>query len=235
MWPRLKGSCTHGSTRSGRVRRLPFEAVAWIRLSRIQAMSVRGRLLDQGPMGTARMRPVQKGIWPAARRRKSRKIGPICPRLFQILFAPSGHHGPEWQRGCAVETFKTAVGLIRALFPVIYFSGLLFYFLDVSGGSIDQAWAIGLGPTILGLGVVGLLFCIPLGIKIVRILNGPRAPGSGGGPGRSAPDDDDGFDADAVVARYMAQRPVEAAPASRLRVPRPKAAAQRNPRVSDAG
>jgi hypothetical protein len=121
-----------------------------------------------------------------------------------------------------VETFKTAIGLIRALFPVIYFSGLLFYFLDVSGGSIDQAWAIGLGPTILGLGVVGLLFSIPLGIKIARILNGPRTPGSGDGPGRPEPDDDDGFDADAVVARYLAQRPAEAVPNAPAARPVPK-------------
>jgi hypothetical protein len=110
-----------------------------------------------------------------------------------------------------MESFKTAFGLSRALFPVVYFCGLLFYFLDVSGGSIHQAWEIGLGPTILGLGAVGLLFCIPLAIKIVRILNSPRTPGSGGSPGRPAPDDDDGFDADAVVARYLAQRPIEAA------------------------
>ena len=111
-----------------------------------------------------------------------------------------------------MDTFKTAFGVARALFPVVYFCGLLSYFLDVSGGSIHQAWEIGLGPTILGLGFVGLLFCIPLALRIVRILNRPRTPGSG--PGRSAPDDDDGFDADAVVARYLAQRPAEAIPAS---------------------
>ena len=121
-----------------------------------------------------------------------------------------------------METFKTAFGLTRALFPVVYFCGLLFYFLDVSGGSIHQAWEIGLGPTILGLGLVGLLFCIPLAIRIVRILNSARAPGSGGGPGRSAGDDEDGFDADAVVARYLAQRPAEAVPASPAPRPAPK-------------
>ena len=114
-----------------------------------------------------------------------------------------------------METFKNAVGLTRALFPVVYFSGLLFYFLDVSGGSIHQAWEIGLGPTILGLGFVGLLFCIPLAIRIVRILNGPRTPGSGGRASTHDDDDgDSGFDADAVVARYLAQRPVEPVPAS---------------------
>jgi len=124
-----------------------------------------------------------------------------------------------------MDTFKTAFGVARALFPVVYFCGLLSYFLDVSGGSIHQAWEIGLGPTILGLGFVGLLFCIPLALRIVRILNRPRTPGSG--PGRSAPDDDDGFDADAVVARYMAQRPVEAAfPAPR---PAPKSGGPARP------
>ena len=124
-----------------------------------------------------------------------------------------------------MDTFKTAFGVARALFPVVYFCGLLSYFLDVSGGSIHQAWEIGLGPTILGLGFVGLLFCIPLALRIVRILNRPRAPGSG--PGRSAPDDDYGFDADAVVARYLAQRPVEAAsPAPR---PAPKSGGAARP------
>ena len=121
-----------------------------------------------------------------------------------------------------METFKTAVGLIRALFPVIYFGSLLYYFFDVSGGSMENADTLGLGPTLLGLGIVGLLFCIPLAFRIVRILKGPRAPRSGGGPGRPAPDDDDGFDADAVVARYLAQQPVEAIPASPAPRPAPK-------------
>ena len=121
-----------------------------------------------------------------------------------------------------METFKTAFGLMRLLVPIVYCSGLVFYFLRISGGSVENANMIGLGPTILGLGIVGLLFCIPLAIKIVRILNGPRAPGSGGGPRRPTPDDDDGFDADAVVARYLAQRPAEAAPGAPTPRPAPK-------------
>ena len=121
-----------------------------------------------------------------------------------------------------METFKTASGLIRALVPVLYFGSLLYYFFDVGGGSIENANAIGLGPTLLGLGIVGLIFCIPLAIRIARILNGPRTPGSESGPGRSTPDDDDGFDADAVVARYMAQRPAEAVPSSPAARPAPK-------------
>ena len=92
-----------------------------------------------------------------------------------------------------METFKTASGLIKALVPVLYFGGLLYYFFDVSGGSIENANMIGLGPTLLGLGIVGLIFCIPLAIRIARILNGPRTPGSGSGPSRPGLDDDDGF------------------------------------------
>ena len=119
--------------------------------------------------------------------------------------------------------------MIRALLPIVYFTGLLVDLLDVSGGSIHQAWTIGLGPTILGLGFIGLLFCIPLALRIVRILNGLRASGSGGGSGRSAADDDDGFDADAAVARYLAQRSAEAAPTSPAPRPAPKYAEPARP------
>ena len=78
---------------------------------------------------------------------------------------------------------------------------------------MQGAEEIGLGPTLLGLGAVGLLFCIPLIVKIVRLFAGPRSPGSGGrgGPDASTHDDEGGFDADAVVARYMARRAAEAA------------------------
>jgi hypothetical protein len=114
-----------------------------------------------------------------------------------------------------MRNLKSVFGVIGALVPVLYWGGLFYYFLDVSG-SVQEAETIGLGPTLLGLGVVGLLFCIPLIVKIVRIFAGPRSPGSGGrgGPDASADDDEGGFDADAVVARYMARRPAEAAPGS---------------------
>jgi hypothetical protein len=146
----------------------------------------------------------------------------VCaPTGFRFCL-PMGIIMPAWQRRSSMETFKTASGLIRALVPVLYFGSLLYYFFDVSGGSIENANMLGLGPTLLGLGIVGLIFCIPLAIRIARILNGPRTPGSGGGPGRPAPDDDDGFDADAVVARYLAQRPAEAIPNAPSARPAPK-------------
>jgi hypothetical protein len=111
--------------------------------------------------------------------------------------------------------FKSIFGVMGALVPILYCGYLLYYFLDLSG-SVQEAQMDGLGPTLLGLGVVGLLFCIPLIVKIVRIFARPRSPGSGGRGGPDAPTDDgeDGFDADAVVARYMARRSAEAAPGS---------------------
>ena len=107
--------------------------------------------------------------------------------------------------GRDVPNLKSIFGVTGALLPVLYCGGLLYYFLDLSG-SVQQATDIGLGPTVLGLGVVGLLFSIPLILKVMRIFARPRPPGSGPSPG----DDEDGFDADAAIARYMAQRSSEA-------------------------
>ncbi len=114
-----------------------------------------------------------------------------------------------------MQTLKIIFGVIGALFPVVYCGGLLYYFLEISG-SVHEAETNGLGPTLLGLGAVGLLFCIPLIVKIVGIFAGPRSPGSGGrgGPNASTHDGEGEFDADAVVARYMARRSTDAAPGS---------------------
>ena len=124
----------------------------------------------------------------------------------------SRHHGGGRHWGICVEMLKSVFGVLRVLFPVLYFGGLFFYFLDYAG-SVQEAEAIGLGPYLVGLGAVGLLLCIPLIVKIVSLLAGPRSPGSGGRGGTDAPpgDDEGGFDADAVVARYLSQRSLEAA------------------------
>jgi len=108
-----------------------------------------------------------------------------------------------------MQTLKSVFGLIRVLVPVLYWGGLFYYFFDVAG-SVEDAKEIGLYPTLLGLGILGLLFCIPLTLKIVRLVAGPRPPRSGGGSTRD--DDDDGFDADAAIARYMAERSTETVP-----------------------
>ena len=100
--------------------------------------------------------------------------------------------------------FKSVFGIARAVIPVLYCGGLLYYFLDDT--SLKDADDLGLTPTLMGLGIVGLLFCIPLILKIVRLIS--RPPGSGGG---SDTPDKEGFDADAVIARYMAQRSTETA------------------------
>jgi hypothetical protein len=110
-----------------------------------------------------------------------------------------------------MRTYKTIFGVAGALVPIGYCGYLLYYFWGVSG-SVHEAEEIGLAPTLLGLGVVALLFCIPLVFKIRRLFGGPRSPRSGG----SAPEDDDddgGAAADAIVARYLAQRSAQAAAA----------------------
>lgn len=106
-----------------------------------------------------------------------------------------------------MRTFKSVVIVIGALMAVLYCGTLLYYFLDISG-SLRGTKTIGLAPTLLGLGLVGLVFCFPLVLKIARIF--ARAPESGPG----APAGDDGFDADAAIARYMADRPAQARPAT---------------------
>ena len=108
-----------------------------------------------------------------------------------------------------MRTDKPAFVVIGTLMPVLYCGILIYYFLDISG-SLRGAKTIGLAPTLLGLGVGGLLFCIPLIITLVRMFSEPRSPGSG----PDVPGDGSGFDADAAVARYMAQRPATAAPAA---------------------
>jgi hypothetical protein len=112
-----------------------------------------------------------------------------------------------------VRTFKSVFGVIAAIGPVIYCAGLVYYFYD-QAGSMQQANDMGLSPVLIGMGVVGLLFCIPLLYRIIRLITGRRTSGSDGqdGPSASPPDDKGGFDADAVIARYMARQPAPAVP-----------------------
>lgn len=111
---------------------------------------------------------------------------------------------------------KSILKLVLALVPVIYCAGLVFYFMDVTG-SVEGTWGIGLGPTVLGLGVIGLLFCIPLLLKLFRALSGPGAPKSDGQGGPTTPprkhndEEESGIDPDAAIARYMARQAAEAA------------------------
>jgi hypothetical protein len=102
-------------------------------------------------------------------------------------------------------------GVASALMPVLYCGVLAYYFLDISG-SVQNVEDNGLGPTEIGLAAIGLVFCIPMILKVIRLFSRPRSPGPDGenGPDAPPPDDQGGFDADAAIARYMAQRAVEA-------------------------
>lgn len=108
-----------------------------------------------------------------------------------------------------VRTVKSLFGVFGALLPVLYCGGLVLYFSDV-GGSPEGIAQVGLGPTVIGLGAVGALFCIPLMLKLVKVFMGPKTSGSGGSNARRAQAPESSFDADAVISRYLAQNPNEA-------------------------
>lgn len=109
-----------------------------------------------------------------------------------------------------MRPLKPIFGLIGSVVPIIYCGYLLYYFLD-QAGSLEEAKAVGLGPTLLGLAVVGVFFFVVFAIKLVLIFLALRSRRPGG---PDAPTDDDGFDADAVVARYMARRSADDSPKS---------------------
>jgi hypothetical protein len=97
---------------------------------------------------------------------------------------------------------KSVVGLIAALLPIGYCGGLIYYFMR--GNDLSGPVGQGLGPTVLGLGAVGLLFCIPLVFKLLKLAAPPKPePGA-----RVVVDEEPGssFDADAALARYMARK-----------------------------
>jgi hypothetical protein len=103
-----------------------------------------------------------------------------------------------------VRDLKSFLGVGSALLPIFYCAGLLYYFLDLSG-SVQEAEEVGLGPTALGLGVVGLLFSIPLIIRVVRLVGRARARR----PDDDEPDSGRMVDADAAIARYKARQAEE--------------------------
>lgn len=121
-----------------------------------------------------------------------------------------------------------AFGFIGMLLPVLYFGGFLYYFSGVGGGTLQGAVDMGLGPTMLGLATLGLLFSIkPLWLILrftISLVAGRPAPGPRGGS--TGPRDDggsggesSGFDADDAIARYLARREAgegDAVPAASL-------------------
>lgn len=115
-----------------------------------------------------------------------------------------------------MRSLKSGFGVFGALVPLFYCGSLIYTFVDISGSAQD-AGTNGPGPMQLGLGAISLLFCIPLIIKVVRFF--ARTHAAVAGPAPASGDDQGGFDADAAIARYMAQRPAEAAP--NVPAPRP--------------
>ena len=107
-------------------------------------------------------------------------------------------------------SFKSIFGVAGAAVPVLYCGYLLYYFLDV-GGSVQGVEDTGLGPTVIGLGVIALLFSIPFLLKMVRLFQGPRTPGPRSNAPADDDDDDGGAAADAIIARYLARQAAEQA------------------------
>jgi len=107
---------------------------------------------------------------------------------------------------------------LLALIPVAYIGFFLWHFMGVGGNSMEGIVGIGLGPTVLGLSIIALLFLIGPLVKLLRVASGAnRVPGAAVKVGDDLPATE-GFDADAAFARYMSKRgeapavPAEASP-----------------------
>jgi hypothetical protein len=113
---------------------------------------------------------------------------------------------------------RAFIGWLLALIPVGYIGVMLWHFAGVGGGSMEGIVGIGLGPTVLGLAIVGLLFLIGPLLKMIRVASGGnRVPGAGLDIGDDKPTE--GFDADAAFASYMSRR--ESAPPADIDRDRP--------------
>ncbi|MDO9369874.1 MAG: hypothetical protein Q7T68_15010 [Sphingopyxis sp.] len=97
------------------------------------------------------------------------------------------------------------LGVIAGLLPLIYIGWLLRHFIGVGGGTAEGVATIGLGPTVIGLSLVGLVLLLPIIIKLLRGMTGVnRVPGKSF-DAESQPDEPS-FDADAALANYMRKR-----------------------------
>ncbi len=106
-----------------------------------------------------------------------------------------------------MRSVKLAFGLLAAILPVAYCGYLFFYFLG-TGQSPGAIGTSGLGPTLLGLGAIGLLLLIPLVFRLLKLV-------TGSGAARTAVPDSEtesSFDPDAVIARYLERRAAEGYP-----------------------
>jgi len=100
-----------------------------------------------------------------------------------------------------MRSVKMVFGIVGALVPIAYCGGLVWYFMR--GNTLEGPVGQGLGPTVLGLGAIGLLFCIPLVFKLLKLAAPPKPE-----PGARVADEEpaSSFDADAALARYLARK-----------------------------
>jgi hypothetical protein len=107
------------------------------------------------------------------------------------------------------KSLGKVLGVIAGLIPLVWIGWLLYHFVGVGGGTAEGVAGIGLGPTVIGLSVVGLLFALPLIIKLLRATTGvDRVPGVSVEaklkPGEVVVEPE--FDPDAAFANYMRKR-----------------------------
>ena len=107
------------------------------------------------------------------------------------------------------KSLGKVLGVIAGLIPLVWIGWLLYHFVGVGGGTAEGVAGIGLGPTVIGLSIVGLLFALPLIIKLLRATTGVnRVPGASFDaklkPGEVVVEPE--FDADAAFASYMRKR-----------------------------
>ncbi|MBN8843417.1 MAG: hypothetical protein J0H88_09230 [Sphingomonadales bacterium] len=103
------------------------------------------------------------------------------------------------------------LGIIGGVAPLVYIAWMLRHFIGVGGDSAEGVAMISLGPTVMGLSIIGLLFALPLIIKLLRAVSGTnRVPGARAEAAGELSAETQGFDADAAFANYMRNR--DAAP-----------------------
>jgi hypothetical protein len=95
-----------------------------------------------------------------------------------------------------------ALKLILAMLPLVYLGWLLFHFTGFEGWSSGPL-AGGLGPTVLGLGALAMLFSIGLIARLARTMLTPSGVVVRKGEVIST---EPAFDADAALARYMERK-----------------------------
>lgn len=102
------------------------------------------------------------------------------------------------------------VKLVMALIPLASIGGLLVFLVRPfgEGGGLlalavmpDRVLADGLGPTVVGLGAITLLLCIPVLVRLYQLVAPPAVTTQ-----PTAQAVEEAFDPDAALARYLARK-----------------------------